>query len=92
MSDSYEIDQQKSLATSQGLEYSRDLDSDDRWLTLYQAAVLETDSNKLNARIQAAEDAINARSLLDGKASREERAALENALAALAVLRRERSP
>ena len=90
MSDSYETNQQKSPATSQGLEYSHDLESDDRWLTLYQAAVLETDSNKLPARIQAAEDAIRERSSLDGQVSREERTALENASYALGVLKRER--
>jgi hypothetical protein len=60
-------------------------------LSLYRNAVLETESTKILARIQAAEGAIRERSSLDGQVSAEERAALEEALSALAVLRHERS-
>ncbi len=90
MSDSYNSNQQESPATSQDPGYAHDPQSGDRWLTLYQNAVLETDSNKLPARIKAAEDAIRERSSLDGQVSREERTALENASYALGVLKRER--
>ncbi len=62
----------------------------EQWQTLYQEAVLETDSDKLKERIRSAEEAIAARSSLDGQVSHEERVALEDSQLMLQVLKRER--
>ena len=62
----------------------------EQWQTLYQEAVLETDSDKLKERIRSAEEAIAARSSLDGQVCHEERVALEDSQRMLQVLKRER--
>jgi hypothetical protein len=54
---------------------------------LYKAAVLEIDPVKLELRVKAVEDAIRARRSLDGQVSGEERAAMQEALASLGVLK-----
>jgi len=61
---------------------------ENNWRHLYRAAVLEIDRNKLLNRVKAAEDAIRARASLDGRVSSEERIAIQDAMAALLVLRR----
>ena len=57
------------------------------WPALYKAAVLETDPVQLEIRVKAAEDAIGARQLLDGQVSSGERAAMNEALDSLGVLK-----
>jgi hypothetical protein len=59
------------------------------WRALYEAAILEVDPVKLELRINAVEEAIRARQWLDGQVSSEERAAMQDALDSLGVLRRE---
>lgn len=61
-----------------------------QWLELYQNAVLEVNRTKLQERIKLAEDAINQRSAtLNGEVSRDERLAMQDASAALRVLKGE---
>ncbi|MGA7920487.1 MAG: hypothetical protein WCA38_12560 [Candidatus Acidiferrales bacterium] len=61
-----------------------------QWLELYRNAVLEVNRTKLQERIKLAEDAINQRAAtFNGEVSRDERMAMQDALAALRVLRRE---
>jgi ABC-type branched-subunit amino acid transport system substrate-binding protein len=61
------------------------------WQDLYVEAVLETDDSKLLAKIDAAQQAIDARvKEVDNHASTEERTALSDACSALRVLRKER--
>jgi|HubBroStandDraft_1064217.scaffolds.fasta_scaffold13045_1 hypothetical protein len=62
---------------------------ENNWWELYGAAVLEIDRNKLRDRVEAAEDAIRARASLGGLVSSEERISIQEAMAALLVLRRE---
>jgi hypothetical protein len=63
---------------------------DKRWQILYRATVLESDSEKLQTCVKAAEDAINRRAVaLNGNIPWEERVAMGNALSALWVLKRE---
>jgi hypothetical protein len=62
---------------------------ENNWWELYRAAVLEIDRNKLRDRVVAAEDAIRARASLGGLVSSEERISIQDAMAALLVLRRE---
>jgi hypothetical protein len=57
------------------------------WSALYKAAVLETDPLQLEIRVKAAEDAIGARQSLDGQVSSGERAAMNEALDSLGVLK-----
>jgi hypothetical protein len=57
------------------------------WRGLYKAAVLEIDPVKLELRVKAVEDAIRARQSLDGQVSGEERAAMQEALDSLGVLK-----
>ncbi|HTT24915.1 MAG TPA: hypothetical protein VMG82_38730 [Candidatus Sulfotelmatobacter sp.] len=62
------------------------------WQSFYKEAVLETDPTRLPLLIRAAHDSINARMeqlKQDHQASAEELQAIEDALAALRVLRRE---
>jgi len=61
---------------------------ENNWWELYRAAVLEIDRNKLRDRVEAAEDAIRARVSLGGLVSSEERISIQDATAALLVLRR----
>lgn len=62
---------------------------ENNWWQLYRAAVLEIDRNKLRDRVVAAEDAIRVRASLGGLVSSEERISIQDAMAALLVLRRE---
>jgi hypothetical protein len=59
------------------------------WWEPYKFAVLETNRNKLRDRVNAAEQAIRERESLNGQASNEERIAIEDAMFALKMLRRE---
>jgi hypothetical protein len=64
------------------------------WQRSYEAAILETEHSRLPKLIQAAQAAIDARLAelqTDHEGRPEERLALEDALAGLSVLRRERS-
>jgi hypothetical protein len=64
------------------------------WQRSYEAAILETDHARLPKLIQAAQAAIDARLeelRTDHEGLAEERLALEDALAGLSVLRRERT-
>ena len=60
---------------------------DNNWRALYKAAVFEIDPVKLELRVKAVEDAIRARQSLDGHVSTEERAAMQDALDSLGVLK-----
>jgi hypothetical protein len=65
---------------------------DKRWQVLYRTTVLESEKEKLQAYVMAAEDAINGRAAaLNGNIPRDERVALGNALCALRGLNRERA-
>jgi hypothetical protein len=60
------------------------------WQILYRSTVLESDREKLQAYVQAAEDAINGRAAsLHNNIPWEERVAMGNALSALSVLKRQ---
>jgi hypothetical protein len=59
------------------------------WWEPYKFAVLETNRNKLRDRVNAAEHAIRERASLNGQVSKEERIAIEDAMSALKMLRRE---
>lgn len=59
------------------------------WWGPYKFAVLETDRKKLKDRVIAAEQAIRARASLDGQVSGDERIAIQDAMSALQMLRRE---
>ena len=59
------------------------------WWEPYKSAVLETDRNKLKDRVIAAEQAIRERVSLDGQVSSGERIAIQDAMSALQMLRRE---
>ena len=61
----------------------------EQWWGLYKAAVLETNWDKLEDRIKAAEKAITKRASLDGAVSHDERVELEDARTALLVLKQE---
>ncbi len=64
--------------------------AESRWRTLYQAAVIEIDPEKVGARAIAAELAINSHIFADYQhISRDERSAMEHALSALDVLKLE---
>jgi hypothetical protein len=57
------------------------------WRELYRAALLEPDLSKLQERVKAAEEAIRARTSLDGKIFSDERVALQAAISALNALK-----
>ena len=59
------------------------------WWEPYKFAVLETDKKKLKDRVIAAEQVIRARASLDGQVSGDERIAIQDAMSALQMLRRE---
>ncbi|HWO32374.1 MAG TPA: hypothetical protein VNO32_26560 [Candidatus Acidoferrum sp.] len=90
MPDSYETNKQETPVTSQDSGRPCELQSEIHWRNLYLVAVLETDADKLVARVNSAEAVIRARSALDGEISSEEQTALQKALSALSVLKRER--
>ena len=56
-----------------------------QWRALYKAALLELDPEQLQARVQAAMDAIHARAN-DARVPRDERIAMEEALLTLRIL------
>jgi hypothetical protein len=58
------------------------------WQTIYRAAVLETDPQKMPERIASAREAIN-NALIDAHYSTAERETLEDALRALVALENE---
>jgi hypothetical protein len=62
---------------------------ENNWSQLYRAAVLEINRGKLLDRVKAAEDAMRARASLGGQVSSDERISIQDAMAALLVLRRE---
>ena len=53
--------------------------------------MIELDPEQLQARVKAAEDAINARASGDARVSRDERRAMDDALSDLRVLKRKQS-
>jgi hypothetical protein len=57
------------------------------WRELYRAALLELDLDKLGERVKVAEEAIRARASLNGGIVNDERIAIQDALAALNVLK-----
>jgi hypothetical protein len=64
-----------------------------KWLKAYQDAILETDDNGLQEKIEGAQRAIDACLLElsnDGEDAEEEKIALEDALSGLRILRKER--
>jgi hypothetical protein len=62
---------------------------ENNWWQSYRAAVLEINRSKLLDRIKAAENAIRARASFGVQVSSEERIEIQDAMAALLVLRRE---
>jgi hypothetical protein len=61
---------------------------DNNWWQLYRAAVFEIKRSQLLDRVKAAEDAIRARASLGEQVSSEERISIQDAMAALLVIRR----
>jgi hypothetical protein len=59
-----------------------------QWRALYRAAILELDPKRLQARVKAAEDAINARASSEARISRDERTEMNDALSTLRILKR----
>jgi hypothetical protein len=59
-----------------------------QWRALYRAAILELDPKRLQARVRAAEDAINARASGEARISRDERREMNDALSTLRILKR----
>jgi hypothetical protein len=57
------------------------------WRELYRAALFELDLGKLSERVKAAEEAIHARTSLNGNILSEERIAMQDATSALNVLK-----
>ena len=64
--------------------------SENGWQELYKAAILELDPKQLQARVEAAEDAITARTSLGAQISRDERRSMDDTLSALRMSKRER--
>jgi hypothetical protein len=62
---------------------------DNNWWQLYRAAVFEMNRSKVLDRVKAAEDAIRARAALGVQVESDERISIQDAMAALLVLRRE---
>ena len=62
---------------------------ENNWWQLYRTAVFEINRSKLLDRVKAAEDAIRARALLGGQVSSDERISIQDAMAALLVMRRD---
>jgi hypothetical protein len=61
------------------------------WRALYRAAILELDPTRLQARVKAAEDAINAPASCEARVSRDERREMNDALSTLQILKRKKS-
>jgi hypothetical protein len=62
---------------------------ENNWWQLYRTAVFEINRSKLLDRVKAAEDAIRARASLGGQVSSDERISIQDAMAALLVMRRD---
>jgi hypothetical protein len=62
---------------------------ENNWWRLYRAAVFEINRGKVLDRVKAAEAAIRARASLGGQVSTDERISIQDAMAALLVLRRD---
>lgn len=62
---------------------------ENNWWQLYRTAVFEINRSKLLDRVKAAEDAIRARASLGGQVSNDERISIQDAMAALLVMRRD---
>ncbi len=62
---------------------------ENNWWQLYRDAVFEINRGKVLDRVKAAEDAIRARASLGGQVSNDERISIQDAMAALLVLRRD---
>jgi hypothetical protein len=62
-----------------------------QWRDLYRAAILELDPKRLQARVNAAEGAINARASCEARVSREERREMNDALSTLRILKRKQT-
>jgi hypothetical protein len=60
------------------------------WRELYRAAILEVHPDKLQERVKLAEEAIRARTALNGDMPSDERIAIQDAVNALTVLKQER--
>jgi hypothetical protein len=58
-----------------------------QWRDLYRAAILELDPKRLQARVKAAEDAIQTRATCEARVSREERREMNDALSTLRILK-----
>jgi hypothetical protein len=58
-----------------------------QWRELYRAALLEPNLDKLQVRVQAAEEAIRARASLHGEILNDERSAMQAAVSALSILK-----
>jgi hypothetical protein len=70
--------------------YSEESDMiENNWWQLYRDAVFEINRGKVLDRVKAAEDAIRARASLGGQVSNDERISIQDAMAALLVLRRD---
>jgi hypothetical protein len=65
---------------------------ENNWWQLYRDAVFEINRSKVLDRVKAAEDAIRARASLGGQVSSDERISIQDAMAALLVLRRDLAP
>jgi hypothetical protein len=62
---------------------------ENNWWQLYRDAVFEINRGKVLDRVKAAEDAIRARASLGGQVSNDERISIQDAMAALLILRRD---
>jgi hypothetical protein len=65
--------------------------AESQWRALYRAAILELDPKRLQARVKAAEDTINARASSEVRISRDERREMNDALSTLRILKRKQS-
>jgi hypothetical protein len=65
--------------------------AESQWRDSYKAAMLELDPKQVQARVKAAEDAINARASAGARLPRDERRAMDDALSDLRVLKRKQS-
>jgi hypothetical protein len=62
-----------------------------QWRALYRAAILELDPQLLQARVNAAEEAIHARASSGARVSRDERREMEAALSTMRILQAKQS-
>ena len=62
-----------------------------QWRELLKAAIVELDPERLQLRVKAAEEAINARASSDARVSRDEQRAMDDALSTLRVLKKKQS-